>query len=62
MQQRLWSRLNSDDGFTLMEIVVAMVIIAVVVVTLVGLQITSLKTVAVARQRQAATALSMAPT
>lgn len=58
MRTRAWSRLGGDEGFTLLELSVAMIIIAVVIVTLVGLQVSSLKTVGVARQRQAATALA----
>jgi prepilin-type N-terminal cleavage/methylation domain-containing protein len=58
MRIRPWSRTRGDDGFTLLELTVAMMVIAVVIVTLVGLQLSSVKTVAVARQRQAATALA----
>lgn len=59
MRMRAWSRLSGDDdGFTLLELTVAMIVIAVVVMTLVGLQLSELKTVASARQRQAATALA----
>jgi prepilin-type N-terminal cleavage/methylation domain-containing protein len=58
MRTRPWSRTRGDDGFTLLELTVAMLVIAVVIVTLVGLQLSSVKTVAVARQRQAATALA----
>jgi len=58
MRTRAWSRMSDDEGFTLLELTVAMMIIAVVIVTLVALQVSSLKTVAVARQRQAATALA----
>lgn len=58
MRMRLWSRVSDDEGFTLLELTVAMMIIAVVIVTLVGLQVSSLKTVAVAKQRQQATAIA----
>jgi len=58
MRMRPWSRMSDDEGFTLLELSVAMLVIAVVVVTLVGLQISSVKSVAVARQRQTATALA----
>ena len=58
MRIRPWSRNRGDDGFTLLELTVAMLVIAVVIVTLVALQLSSMKTVAVARQRQTATALA----
>ena len=58
MRMRVRTRMSGDEGFTLLELSVAMLVIAVVIVTLVGLQISSVKTVAVARQRQAATALA----
>lgn len=49
---------RSDEGFTLIELTVAMTLIAVILSSLVGLQITALKGVGLAKQRQAATALS----
>src|SRR4051794_32881893 len=58
MRIRPWSRKRGDDGFTILELTVAMMVIAVVIVTLVGLQLSSVRTVASARQRQAATALA----
>lgn len=58
MRMRPWSRSSDDEGFTLLEMTVAMMIIGVVIATLVALQISELKTVTVARQRQAATALA----
>jgi len=49
---------RGDDGFTLVELVVAMLVIAVVLTALIGLQLGSMRTVALAKQRQQATALS----
>ena len=45
-----------DAGFTLIEIIVAMVLVVIVMTALLGVLVSSLQTVAQARQRQAATA------
>jgi prepilin-type N-terminal cleavage/methylation domain-containing protein len=47
-----------DAGFTLVELIVAMVILGVVLVSLIGVQISAAVTIASARDRQAATALA----
>jgi prepilin-type N-terminal cleavage/methylation domain-containing protein len=47
-----------DAGFTLIEVTVAMMIIAIVVTTLVALQLSSLKTITLAKQRDQATSLA----
>lgn len=49
---------NHDEGFTLVEVVLAMVIIAGIMATLAGVLASSLGTIAQARQRQTATALA----
>ncbi len=49
---------RSDDGFTLIEIILAMFLTVVVMTALLGVLVSSLKTVAQARQRQTATALA----
>lgn len=51
-------RLTDDGGFTLLEIVVAMVILATVLLSLIGVQLSSLQTVTLAKQRQQASALA----
>lgn len=48
----------SDAGFTLVELIVAMVILGIVLVSLVAVQISAAVTIANARDRQAATALA----
>jgi len=50
----LWEQ----TGFTLVEVMVAMAIIAIVVTTLVALQLSSLKTITLAKQRDQATSLA----
>ena len=47
-----------DAGFTLIEIIVAMVVVVIVMTALLGVLVSSLQTVAQARQRQTATALA----
>ena len=47
---------SHDVGFTLIEIIVAMVLVVIVMTALLGVLVSSLQTVAQARQRQAATA------
>lgn len=47
-----------DAGFTLIEIIVAMVLVVIVMTALLGVLVSSLQTVAQARQRQTATALA----
>ena len=47
-----------DDGFTLIEIILAMFLTVVVMTAVLGVLVSSLKTVAQARQRQTATALA----
>ncbi len=49
---------RGDEGFTLVEVLLAMVIIVVVMTALLGVLVSSLKTIAQARQRQTATALA----
>lgn len=51
-------RVGMDDGFTLLELVVALAILATVMLGLIGVQVKSLQSVAVAKQRQQATALA----
>lgn len=51
-------RTQSNSGFTLIEVILAMFIVAVVMVSLIGVLISSLSTVTHARQRQTATALA----
>jgi Tfp pilus assembly protein PilV len=51
-------RVGADNGFTLIEILLAMFITVAVMTALLGVVVTSLKTVAQARQRQTATALA----
>jgi prepilin-type N-terminal cleavage/methylation domain-containing protein len=47
-----------DEGFTLVEVLLAMVLIVVVMTALLGVLVSSLSTIAQARQRQTATALA----
>lgn len=58
----MWRRVardeRADEGFSLVEVILAMVIIAGVLATMMGIVISSLTTVAQARQRQTATALA----
>ena len=49
---------SPSDGFTLIEIILAMFITVVVMASLLGVLVSSLKTVAQSRQRQTATALA----
>lgn len=49
---------QADSGFTLIELIVAMVITLVVMSVLLGVFVSSLSTVSASKQRQAATALS----
>lgn len=56
MQQR--NEDHTDEGFSLVEVILAMVIIAGVLATMLGIVVSSLTTVAQARQRQTATALA----
>jgi len=58
MQRQRRTLASHDAGFTLIEILVAMSIIVIVMTALLGVLVSSLKTVAQARQRQTATALS----
>ncbi|CAN5115553.1 hypothetical protein BH11ACT1_BH11ACT1_13690 [soil metagenome] len=51
-------RVNGDNGFTLIEIILAMFLTVVAMTALLGVLVSSLKTVAQARQRQTATALA----
>jgi len=51
-------RSRVDEGFSLIEVIVAMVIIAAVMATLAGIVVSSLTTITQARQRQTATALA----
>lgn len=47
-----------EDGFTLIELLVTMVIIATVLIGLIGVQVSAMRTVALAKQRQQAVALA----
>lgn len=60
MRLRMKARLTlgSDEGFTLVELLVSMVLISGVLLSLVFVQVSGLKTVSVAKQRQQATALA----
>lgn len=49
---------GDDEGFSLVEVILAMVIIAGVLATMLGIVVSSLTTIAQARQRQTATALA----
>jgi Tfp pilus assembly protein PilV len=49
---------HTDDGFTLIEIILAMFLTVVVMTALLGVLVSSLKSVTQARQRQTATALA----
>ncbi len=49
---------RTDDGFTLVEVLIAMVIIVIVMTAMLGVLVSSLQTIAQARQRQTATALA----
>lgn len=51
-------RRRTDEGFSLIEVILAMVIIAGVLATMLGVVVSSLTTIAQARQRQTATALA----
>lgn len=51
-------RADSDGGFTMIEVLVAMVIVAVVMTSLIGILLSTLTTVVQARQRQTATGLA----
>lgn len=55
----VWRRCTGtpDDGFTMVEVLVAMVIVAVVMASMIGVLLSALTTVVQARQRQTATAL-----
>ncbi len=48
---------SRDGGFTMMELIVAMVVIAIALLVLTGIQISAARTIAEARDRQEATAL-----
>src|SRR4051794_33017906 len=47
-----------DDGFTIMEVVVAMMVIAIGMLGLMAIQMRSIKTLGLAKQRQTASALT----
>ncbi|WNM28669.1 prepilin-type N-terminal cleavage/methylation domain-containing protein [Demequina capsici] len=47
-----------DDGFSLIELIVAMVIIAIILVFLIGAQLSAMRTVSDARKREQATAFA----
>ncbi len=49
---------GDDSGFTLVELIVAMVVMMVILTSMVGLLVGSLQTIGLARQRQSATALA----
>jgi len=54
--RRFFDRLR-DGGFTMMELIVAMVVIAIALLVLTGIQISAARSIAEARDRQEATAL-----
>ena len=54
---RLRARSNSEEGFTIIEMLVAMMVLAIVMTSLMYLMATSLKQVAFSKQRQTASAL-----
>ncbi|MFC5999790.1 prepilin-type N-terminal cleavage/methylation domain-containing protein [Quadrisphaera sp. GCM10027208] len=59
IQRQLRSRLtDSDEGFTLVELVVSMFVISVVLLGLMGVQVQALEGVGLAKQRQQATAIA----
>ena len=58
MWRRMVERARRDDGFTMVELVVTMVIIATVLLGLIGVQVSALVTTTAAKQRQQATALA----
>ncbi len=58
MWRRFEHRGHREDGFSLVEVILAMVIIAGVLATMLGFVVSSLSTIAQARQRQTATALA----
>lgn len=54
----LRTRGGDDEGFTLVEIIIAMVLVAIVMSALIGVLLSTLTTVVQARQRQTATGLA----
>jgi prepilin-type N-terminal cleavage/methylation domain-containing protein len=58
MWRNALSQRDREDGFSLVELIVAMIVIAVVLMLLIGVQISSIATVTEARKLQQATALA----
>jgi type IV pilus modification protein PilV len=58
LRRRLQADARGDGGFTIMEVVVAMMVIAIGLIGLMTIQMRSIKTLGLAKQRQAASALT----